>query len=59
MLSSVLRSTVAIQINIEIMSEFVALRRFLISHQEMSLRLSRLEEKYDKQFRAVFTNRLF
>lgn len=54
MLSSVLRSPVAIQINIAIMREFVALRRFLISHQELSIRINCLEEKYDKQFKAVF-----
>ncbi len=54
MLSSVLRSSVAIQINIAVIREFVALRRFLISHQELSIRINRLEEKYDKHFKAVF-----
>lgn len=54
MLSSVLRSPVAIKINIAIMREFVALRKFLISHQELSARINRLEEKYDKHFKAVF-----
>lgn len=54
MLSSVLRSSVAIQINIAIVREFVALRQFLISHQELSIRISRLEEKYDKHFKVVF-----
>ncbi|MGE0632338.1 MAG: ORF6N domain-containing protein [Pseudobdellovibrionaceae bacterium] len=45
MLSSVLRSPVAIQINISIIREFVAIRRFLISHQDLVLRLNHIEEK--------------
>lgn len=54
MLSSVLRSSSAIQMNISIIREFVALRRYLISHHELATRISSLEEKYDKQFRTVF-----
>ena len=54
MLSSVLRSSIAVQINIEIMRTFVGLRRFLISHKELALKLQVMEKKYDTQFRAVF-----
>ena len=54
MLSSVLRSQRAVQVNIEIMRAFVRLRQMLASNQELSLRLDELEQKYDEQFRAVF-----
>ncbi len=54
MLSSVLRSPRAIQVNIEIMRAFVRLRQMLTSHHDLSRRLDELEQKYDQQFRAVF-----
>jgi len=54
MLSSVLRSTRAVHVNIEIMRAFVRLRRMLASHAELALRLDELEKKYDAQFRVVF-----
>jgi hypothetical protein len=54
MLSSVLRSTLAIQVNIEIMRAFVKLRRVLESHGDLANRLAELEEKYDEQFAVVF-----
>jgi hypothetical protein len=54
MLSSVLRSERAVQVNIEIMRAFVRLRQMLSSHVELSRRLDELEQKYDQQFRAVF-----
>ena len=54
MLSSVLRSKVAITVNIEIMRAFVKLRQMLTSNAELSRRLDELESKYDKQFRVVF-----
>lgn len=54
MLSSVLRSTRAVQVNIEIMRAFVRLRLLLASNQELSQRLDELEKRYDKQFSAVF-----
>ena len=54
MLSSVLRSTRAVQVNVEIMRAFVRLRRMLESNAELSRRLDALERKYDGQFRAVF-----
>ena len=54
MLSSVLRSRRAIQVNIEIMQAFVRLRRMLASHADLARKLDNLEKKYDAQFKVVF-----
>jgi hypothetical protein len=54
MLSSVLRSERAVQVNIEIMRTFVRLRLMLASNAELERRLDELEARYDVQFRAVF-----
>jgi hypothetical protein len=54
MLSSVLNSAQAIQVNIQIMRSFVRLRRLLGSNEELSRKLAALERKYDAQFRVVF-----
>ena len=54
MLSSVLRSKRAVQVNIEIMRTFVRLRELLATHTDLARRLDELEQKYDKQFAVVF-----
>ena len=54
MLSSVLRSPRAIQVNVEIMRAFVRLRRMLGSNADLARKLAALERKYDAQFRVVF-----
>ena len=54
MLSSVLNSPRAIQVNIEIMRTFVRLRKILASHADLAEQLEQLEQKYDDQFRVVF-----
>jgi len=54
MLSSVLRSQRAIQVNIEIMRAFIRLRQILASHVELARKLDALEKKYDAQFKEVF-----
>jgi hypothetical protein len=54
MLSSVLNSERAVQVNIEIMRTFVRLRRMLASHAELARKLDALEKKYDVQFKIVF-----
>ena len=54
MLSSVLRSPQAVQVNIEIMRAFVRIRRLLSENTELNLRLDALENRYDEQFKAVF-----
>ena len=54
MLSGVLNSPRAIQVNVEIMRTFVKLRRILASHADLARRLDGLEKKYDSHFRIVF-----
>jgi len=54
MLSSVLKSKRAIQVNVAIMRTFVRLREMIISNKELARRLDELEKKYDKQFKLVF-----
>jgi hypothetical protein len=54
MLSSVLRSKRAVQVNVEIMRTFVRLRRMLASNEDLARKLAALEKKYDAQFRVVF-----
>ena len=54
MLSSVLRSDRAVQVNIEIIRTFVKLRQMLASHKDLAKKLEALEQKYDKQFKVVF-----
>lgn len=54
MLSSVLRSDRAAQVNVAIMRTFVQLRRMLASHADLAQKLEAMEQKYDKQFSVVF-----
>ncbi len=54
MLSSVLRSERAVQVNIAIMRAFVSLRGLLTQDSDLARRILHLEEKYDRQFAAVF-----
>ena len=54
MLSSVLRSKRAIQVNIAIMRTFVQLRRMLATNKDLARKLAALERKYDRKFRVVF-----
>ncbi len=54
MLSGVLRSARAVQVNIEIMRAFVRLRQLLVANVDLARKLSTLERKYDAQFRVVF-----
>jgi ORF6N domain len=54
MLSSVLRSPRAVQVNIAIMRAFVRLREMLMSNADLARKLLALENKYDGQFRIVF-----
>jgi hypothetical protein len=54
MLSSVLRSERAVQVNIAIMRAFVKLRGILASHADLARKLNEMEKRYDAQFRVVF-----
>jgi ORF6N domain len=54
MLSSVLNSARAVQVNIEIMRAFVRLRETASTHKDLARKLSALESRYDSQFKVVF-----
>lgn len=54
MLSSVLNSKRAIQVNIQIMRTFTKLREMIVSHKDLERKLNDLEKKYDEQFQIVF-----
>lgn len=54
MLSSVLHSKRAVQVNIQIMRTFIRLREMLMSHKVLKEKIEKMEAKYDKQFKAVF-----
>ena len=54
MLSSVLNSPRAVQVNIAIMRTFVQLRRLMDSNRDLARRIDALEARYDEQFSAVF-----
>jgi hypothetical protein len=54
MLSTVLNSDTAIEVNIEIMRAFVRLRQMLLTHAELARKLELMEKKYDAQFKMVF-----
>lgn len=57
MLSSVLRSKRAVQVNIAIMRAFVKLRKIISTHKELAHKLSQLErkiEKHDVEIKAIF-----
>jgi hypothetical protein len=55
MLSGILRSERAVEVNIAIMRTFVQLRKLMSSNKELSKKIESLEKKYDEQFQAVFT----
>jgi phage regulator Rha-like protein len=54
MLSSVLSSDRAVQVNIGIMRAFVRLREILATHKDLARKLEEMEKKYDEQFAVVF-----
>ena len=54
MLSSVLKSDKAIDVNIAIMRAFVFIRQYALSHKDLTEKLKELENKYDKQFDGVY-----
>jgi hypothetical protein len=55
MLSGVLNSDRAIQVNIEIMRTFVHLRKWISAHKDLVDRIDKLENNYDEKFKLVFT----
>ena len=54
MLSSVLRSSRAVEVNIAIMRTFVQLRRLMDTNRDLARKIEALENKYDEQFAVVF-----
>jgi hypothetical protein len=54
MLSSVLRSKRAIQVNIQIMRAFIKLRQMYIGHKDLKRKIAAMESKYDEHFQIVF-----
>jgi hypothetical protein len=54
MLSSVLKSKQAVQVNIQILRAFVRLRQMLATNADLAKKMEALESKYDSQFRVVF-----
>ena len=54
MLSSVLRSSRAVQVNIAIMRTFAQLRRLIDSNSQLARKIRALEKKYDERFAVVF-----
>ncbi|HEY2823858.1 MAG TPA: ORF6N domain-containing protein [Candidatus Acidoferrum sp.] len=55
MLSSVLRSERAVNVNIAIMRAFVELRRALATHEELRKKIEQMERRYDAKFEVVFS----
>lgn len=54
MLSGILQSDRAVDVNIAIIRTFVQMRTWLASHRELERKLDTLEKKYHKSFQAVF-----
>ena len=54
MLSSVLHSQRAVEVNIAIMRTFVQLRRLMDSNRDLARRIEAVEKRYDEQFASVF-----
>lgn len=55
MLSGILRGKRAVMVNIAIMRTFAKLRQLLHDHKDLIDKIDKLEDKYDKQFKIVFT----
>jgi hypothetical protein len=54
MLSSVLKSEQAIEVNITIMRAFTQLRKMIATHEDLKRKIEAIEKKYDEQFAIVF-----
>jgi hypothetical protein len=54
MLSSVLRSDRAVQVNVAIMRAFLQLRAMLATHEDLRRKIIEMEKRYDSKFHAVF-----
>ncbi len=54
MLSSILNSKKAIQVNMPIMRAFVLLRKYALHYKEISVKIANLERKYNKKFKDIY-----
>lgn len=54
MLSGILNSERAVDVNIVIMRTFVQIRKWMISHKELAKKIEDMEKKYDEKFKIVF-----
>ncbi len=54
MLSGILKSERAIEVNIAIMRTFVQLRKLMTSNKELAKKINDMENKYDEQFHVIF-----
>ena len=54
MLSSVLKSEKAVNMNIAIMRAFVLIRQYALSHKDLTEKLRELEDRYDRRFSDVY-----
>jgi ABC-type transport system involved in cytochrome bd biosynthesis fused ATPase/permease subunit len=54
MLSGILNSEKAIEVNIAIMRAFVFMRQYALTHKDLTEKLQELENKYDQQFKDVY-----
>jgi hypothetical protein len=54
MLSSILKSKKALQVNIAIMRAFVFIRQYALTHKDLTNKLKELETRYNKQFKDVY-----
>ena len=54
MLSSILKSEKAIQVNIAVMRAFVFIRRYALNHKDLTEKLNELEKRYNKKFQDIY-----
>ena len=54
MLSSVLNSDIAIEVNIAIMRTFVLIRQYALNYKDLQEKLQKLEKKYNKNFKEIY-----
>ena len=54
MLSSILKSERAVEVNIAIVRTFVKMRELMATHADLARKIEAMEKKYDEQFQAVF-----
>lgn len=54
MLSSVLKSKKAVEVNIAIMRAFVFIRQYALTHKDLTTKLKKLERKYNRHFKDIY-----